>query len=358
MTRYRDDRYDDRSQNRDWNDRNDPNDRYAQDRYGDQYGQDRYRDDRSGMGGRGYGMNGMSGDRSRWGRDDVSRDLSGQNWDDRRGMGGMDYGDRYYSGQGGRSQGYQGQGYGMGGQDDTRSYGPGQGYGGQGGQRSWDDRQSQGRMSSQGYGMGQGRYGSDHDRSYGGYGEERGYNWDGLRRAGQGGGPYAQPSGYGNMGGMGRDQSSQYGPSGYGMGGQYGSQYGQESYRGRGPSGYQRSDERIKEQVNDALEDDDRVDASDITVQLQNGEVTLSGTVKDRHQKRAAEDCVERVRGVKDVHNQLRVQGDQQGQNQSGMGMGAVGSSSASNITSSNATGSAAGTPSTTGTNRSTTTKS
>ncbi|MEW6422990.1 MAG: BON domain-containing protein [Deinococcota bacterium] len=60
--------------------------------------------------------------------------------------------------------------------------------------------------------------------------------------------------------------------------------------------------------VNEALEDEHGVDASDIEVQVQNGEVTLTGTVSDRSQKRMSEDCVERVRGVRHVHNQLRVQ--------------------------------------------------
>jgi hypothetical protein len=38
--------------------------------------------------------------------------------------------------------------------------------------------------------------------------------------------------------------------------------------------------------------------------------------VSDRNQKRRAEDCVDNLRGVRDVHNQLRVQ--QQGQNTQG----------------------------------------
>lgn len=95
-----------------------------------------------------------------------------------------------------------------------------------------------------------------------------------------------------------------------------------ESHRGKGPKGHQRSDERIREAVNDALEDDHHVDASNIEVQVQNGEVTLTGTVSDRRQKRAAEDCVEDLRGVRDVHNQLRVQRqDDQGNQRTGDGV-------------------------------------
>jgi osmotically-inducible protein OsmY len=78
-------------------------------------------------------------------------------------------------------------------------------------------------------------------------------------------------------------------------------------YMGRGPKGYRRADERIKEDVCDRLTQHGQIDASDIDVQVQNGEVTLSGVVDDRPAKRMAEDVVESVSGVKDVHNQLKV---------------------------------------------------
>ena len=42
-------------------------------------------------------------------------------------------------------------------------------------------------------------------------------------------------------------------------------------------------------------------------VRVENGEVTLTGTVEDRHAKRLAEDLAERSLGVADVHNQLHV---------------------------------------------------
>jgi hypothetical protein len=80
-----------------------------------------------------------------------------------------------------------------------------------------------------------------------------------------------------------------------------------QGHRGKGPSGYQRSDERIRENVCEALSDDDRVDASNIEVTVKNGEVTLSGLVPDRETKRLAEDCVENLSGVKDVQNNIRV---------------------------------------------------
>jgi osmotically-inducible protein OsmY len=78
-------------------------------------------------------------------------------------------------------------------------------------------------------------------------------------------------------------------------------------YRGRGPRGYTRSDERIREDVNDRLTDDWRLDASDIEVDVGNGEVTLNGSVYSRGDKRLAEDIVEHVSGVAHVQNNLRV---------------------------------------------------
>jgi hypothetical protein len=78
-------------------------------------------------------------------------------------------------------------------------------------------------------------------------------------------------------------------------------------FAGRGPKGYTRTDERIREDVCDRLSMDDDVDATDITVEVQNGEVTLSGTVATRSMKHQAEDLAEDAAGVKDVHNQLRV---------------------------------------------------
>jgi hypothetical protein len=78
-------------------------------------------------------------------------------------------------------------------------------------------------------------------------------------------------------------------------------------YAGRGPKDYQRSDDRVREEICDCMTDDPMLDASEITVQVSKGEVTLSGTVPSRDQKRRAEDVAERISGVKDVTNQLRV---------------------------------------------------
>jgi hypothetical protein len=81
----------------------------------------------------------------------------------------------------------------------------------------------------------------------------------------------------------------------------------QRQHRGRGPKGYRRSDERIREDVNDRLTDDYYIDASDVEVMVENGEVTLTGSVRVRTDKRRAEDIAESVSGVRNVENRLRV---------------------------------------------------
>jgi osmotically-inducible protein OsmY len=218
------------------------------------------------------------------------------------------------------------------------------------------------------YGRGSG-YGREYDRGYGAgsdyeysrYGRgnySRDYEGDyDYGRSGQYGGGYGQQSGqYGGGPGQGSQYGGGYGRgsqySGYNRGGQYGrggadrgydyrrqqsygrnygrdydyeqeSDYGEPvwSYMevwyipgpetGRGPQGYQRSMERIHEDVCERLTQHGRVDASNIEVKVENGEVTLTGTVNSRQEKRMAEETVESVMGVTEVHNQLRVKRDQ-----------------------------------------------
>jgi osmotically-inducible protein OsmY len=83
-------------------------------------------------------------------------------------------------------------------------------------------------------------------------------------------------------------------------------------FTGRGPRGYQRSDDRIREDVCDRLTQHGQIDASDIEVRVENGEVTLTGTVGSREAKRMAEDVSDSVQGVREVHNQVRVKQEQQ----------------------------------------------
>jgi osmotically-inducible protein OsmY len=78
-------------------------------------------------------------------------------------------------------------------------------------------------------------------------------------------------------------------------------------HRGRGPRGYRRSDDRVKEDINDRLSDDWYLDATEIEVAVINGEVTLTGSVMNRTDKRRAEDIADAVSGVTNVENRLRV---------------------------------------------------
>jgi hypothetical protein len=90
----------------------------------------------------------------------------------------------------------------------------------------------------------------------------------------------------------------------------YGEPTSSEGFAGRGPKGYQRSDDRIREDVCERLAEDPVIDASDMEVTVKDGEVTLSGSAHARAEKRHAEDVIEGVSGIRDIHNQLRVSGD------------------------------------------------
>ena len=80
-----------------------------------------------------------------------------------------------------------------------------------------------------------------------------------------------------------------------------------ENHRGKGPKNYTRSSERIKEDVNDQLGDHWMLDASNIEVEVSGTEVTLSGTVNSKENKRRAEDIADSVSGVTKVQNNIRV---------------------------------------------------
>ena len=129
-----------------------------------------------------------------------------------------------------------------------------------------------------------------------------------------------------SQGGFGQGYGQSFGP-GSSYGGRYegsrhgfstrGEDFGSEDWRGwanetrdytgRGPKGYRRSDERIREDVSDALERHPAIDASEIEVQVRDGVVHLSGSVENRNQKRLAEDAVEHLNGVRDVKNELSI---------------------------------------------------
>ncbi len=106
----------------------------------------------------------------------------------------------------------------------------------------------------------------------------------------------------------GRDFQSDYSGGGYdqvrGSRGNFGARGG---YRGVGPRNYARSDERIREDLNERLTEADDLDASDLTVEVSNGVATLGGMVPQRWMKHRAEDLADGCTGVRDVRNQIRV---------------------------------------------------
>jgi osmotically-inducible protein OsmY len=144
----------------------------------------------------------------------------------------------------------------------------------------------------------------------------------------------AQQSVYGSagFGSLGTGSSSSYGSgygSGYGAGSSYGSSMRQEfnpgsssfaghggpysgkqtpaSYYGKGPKSFKRSDERIKEELSELYTRHHDIDASDIELEVKDGEVTLSGSVPERRMKYLAEELAENSMGVREVNNQIRV---------------------------------------------------
>lgn len=186
-----------------------------------------------------------------------------------------------------------------------RGYGEQRGYGGE--QRSYGGEQ-------RGYGEQRGHDGrSFSGASERGYGEQRGYLDE------RGNTPKEDPwRGFDPWRSADRDETLGWSRSSGTGARAYGTARTDASYRsdsadrprggffGKGPKGYTRSDERIRDDVSDRLTDDDELDASDITVTVKDGEVTLEGTVADRRSKHHAEDIVDAVTGVKEVHNGLK----------------------------------------------------
>ncbi len=82
---------------------------------------------------------------------------------------------------------------------------------------------------------------------------------------------------------------------------------GEGPHAGRGPRGYVRSDERIREEIIDRLIRESWLDPTDVDVQVQNGEVTLTGAVETRREKRLAADLAENVPGVRNVFNRIQI---------------------------------------------------
>ena len=132
------------------------------------------------------------------------------------------------------------------------------------------------------------------------------------RSWGYGGGYGAGPGSMGSrpqwgVGETGYESSGWTGQERYGRSSSSGRSAMSGPHAGRGPRGYQRSDERIREDVCERMCDCGELDASDVEVRVSNGEVTLLGSVHDRQDKRLAEDLTDQVSGVREVHNQIRV---------------------------------------------------
>jgi osmotically-inducible protein OsmY len=199
-----------------------------------------------------------------------------------------------------RSSEDQGSGQFGGARDRDESEGRSSGYSGYG-DFGQGDYNNPGRSAN----TGQSRYGQGSSSSYGQpnygggtprYGEEYGSSGTSdYGRSSFGRGGYSGAGSYGSQGWQ----------EPYGEGQQYGSAQGM--HRGKGPKNFQRSDERIKELLCERLHDDPHIDASEITVTVQGGRITLEGTVDSRRTKNAVEDVAEQC-GVQDVQNNLRVQ--------------------------------------------------
>ncbi|HEU5430150.1 MAG TPA: BON domain-containing protein [Thermomicrobiales bacterium] len=265
--------------------------------------------------GQGYGERGWGEQGFGRGPEFVGRGYGGEFGGRGRGYGGQEFQGRGYGGPGyrqgfnagsgerGWGQEYGGRGYGP---EFGRGYGN-EGYGAEYGARGWGQQAYGG-----GYGMGQGYEG----QGFGGRGRGWGYGGGfGVRGysgfADEGpivyGGPWSNQRGSGDMawaqqsggpgGQQGRGGATTVGP-----------------HTGHGPKGYQRSDNRIEEDVNEALTQNGHLDATNIQVKVDQGVVTLTGTVDSRQDKRMAEDIADSCPGVKDVNNQIRVEQGGNGQ--------------------------------------------
>ncbi|WP_421931722.1 BON domain-containing protein [Phenylobacterium sp.] len=161
---------------------------------------------------------------------------------------------------------------------------------------AWPGPEHGGEFTGPRYGAGgYGQNGSDPGRRVSSYGDR-------VYRGGVGGGGPAEDY---------RRGGDRHGPADLPYGAEYGAVWpgadlGRASHRGLGPKGYRRSDERINEDVHDRLTEDPHIDASGIVVMVQEGEVTLSGSVSDRRAKHHAEAIIEHIAGVTHVQNNLR----------------------------------------------------
>lgn len=79
------------------------------------------------------------------------------------------------------------------------------------------------------------------------------------------------------------------------------------SHTGPGPQFHRRADDKIHEEIWELLTHNADLDASEIELHVESGEVTLTGTVDSRDAKWLTEDLVTSVSGVREVNNRLKV---------------------------------------------------
>ena len=79
------------------------------------------------------------------------------------------------------------------------------------------------------------------------------------------------------------------------------------SQPGTGPRFQRRSDDKIREEIWELLNNNADLDATEVEVHVEGGEVTLSGTVESRDARWLTEDLVTSVSGVREVYNQIKV---------------------------------------------------
>lgn len=113
-------------------------------------------------------------------------------------------------------------------------------------------------------------------------------------------------------GGYGAGAYERRGPSSEMAGGWRAEQMDRGPHWGKGPKGYRRSDERIKDDVCDAIAQQGWIDATDVEVRVESGVVILTGTVASREDKRGLEQMADRIHGVDDVRNEIRVRREEQ----------------------------------------------
>jgi osmotically-inducible protein OsmY len=68
-----------------------------------------------------------------------------------------------------------------------------------------------------------------------------------------------------------------------------------------------RPDTALAREIHEILTQDPELDATEIQVDVESGAVTLAGVVDSREAKLLAEELVESVTGVREVHNGLTV---------------------------------------------------